>query len=397
MSSQVNILETAPTAQARRSPLEKLLLFCLAHFFVDMYSIALGVLQPLLLKHFSLSLTQAGWLGGTLVFSSSLMQPVYGLLSDRFHSRLFTVLAPALSAVFLCTLGLAPNYGVLLAMVWLGGAGVAAFHPQATANATVGIDTSRGRAMAIFICAGTIGLAIGPLYFSALSARLGLERLWWGAIPGIAVSCVLFFFLHFSEADRPRVAFDWAPLKAVWKELTILYLLVFVRSIVQISFAQFLPLYLSLQRGYSLAHASYLTSAYLLFGAIGGFAGGNLADRFGGKRVIEISMIGSVPFLLMFVLTDGIASIAGLVIGGLFLLFTIPVNVVMGQQLVPSQAGTISALMMGFAWGLAGLVFIPLVGWFSDHYSMQWAFIALVLFPLLGYLLALKLPKRQRT
>ena len=395
MRSQAEILQAAAPVRARRTPLERLVLFCLAHFFIDLYSISLGILQPLLLKQFALSLTQAGLLGGTLVFSSSLMQPVYGLLSDRFHSRMFTVLAPAMAAVFMCTLGLATNFGMLLVMVWLGGAGVAAFHPQATANATVGIDTSRGRAMAIFICSGTIGLAIGPLYFSALTERLGLQYLWWGAIPGVAVTLVLFAYLHFSEADRPRVRFEWAPLKAVWRELTILYLLVFIRSIVQISFAQFLPLYLSLQRGYSLTHASYLTSAYLLFGAIGGFAGGNLADRFGGKRIIEISMIGSVPFLLMFVLTEGVPSVIGLVIGGLLLLFTIPVNVVMGQQLVPSQAGTISALMMGFAWGLAGLVFIPLVGWVSDHYSMQSAFLGLVGFPLIGFVLALQLPKRK--
>ena len=49
--------------------------------------------------------------------------------------------------------------------------------------------------------------------------------------------------------------------------------------------------------------------------------------------------------------------------------------------------------MMGFAWGTAGLLFIPLTGWISDLYSMQTAFIALVLFPLIGFFLALKLPK----
>jgi len=81
------------------------------------------------------------------------------------------------------------------------------------------------------------------------------------------------------------------------------------------------------------------------------------------------------------------------VLGGLVLLFTIPVNVVMAQQLAPSQTGTVSALMMGFAWGTAGLLFIPLTGWISDHFSMQAAFTGLVFFPLIGFALALKLPK----
>jgi FSR family fosmidomycin resistance protein-like MFS transporter len=84
-------------------------------------------------------------------------------------------------------------------------------------------------------------------------------------------------------------------------------------------------------------------------------------------------------------------------LGGLILLFTIPINVVMGQELVPENAGTVSALMMGAAWGTAGIVFIPLTGWVSDHYSMQHAFAGLVIAPLIGFFLALKLPQVGRT
>ena len=175
--------------------------------------------------------------------------------------------------------------------------------------------------------------------------------------------------------------------------MTILYFLVFIRSIVQVTFTQFLPLYLHSQRGYSLTNSSLHLTLYLAAGALGGIVGGNLADRFGGRRVIILSMIGSVPFLALFVLTTGIVSTAGLVVGGLILLCTAPVNVVMGQDLAPTQTSTVSALMMGLAWGTAGLLFIPLTGWISDLFSMQAAFIGLVLFPLAGFVLALKLPK----
>jgi FSR family fosmidomycin resistance protein-like MFS transporter len=86
---------------------------------------------------------------------------------------------------------------------------------------------------------------------------------------------------------------------------------------------------------------------------------------------ILVSMIASVPFLALFFLTQGVISIAGLCAGGLILLFTIPVNVVMAQELVPAQSGTVSALMMGFAWGMAGMIFIPLTGWLSDMFSLH--------------------------
>lgn len=393
MASPSIPVQAKPHRAAARGLLA-LTLFCLGHFFVDFYSGSLGVLQPLLLERFGLSFTQAGILGGVLVFSSSVMQPAYGYLSDRFHSRLFTVLAPAVAAVFMTTLAWAPGYWGLLVMVTLGGAGVASFHPQGAANAVAGVKANRAQAMAVFVCAGSLGMAVAPVIFSALTAKRGLEGAAWAVLPGLLMATAMLAFVpppvRLPHAKR---GFDWEPLRAVWKPMTILYMLVFLRSIVQIVFAQFLPLYLHTHRGHTLAAASLSLTLYQLGGTLGGFAGGHLADRFGGRRVILYSMIGSVPFLMLFLFTTGASSTVGLFLSGLVLLFTIPVNVVMAQELAPTQAGTVSALMMGFAWGMAGLVFIPLTGWVSDLFSMQAAFSAMIVFPVIGWLLALKLPK----
>src|SRR5438477_2019411 len=209
MSSPATSIEVTERVERSRPVLPPLVLFSCGHFIIDMYSIALGVLQPLLLVQFGMSLTQAGLLGGMLVFSSSVLQPVYGYLSDRFHTRLFSVLAPAVAGLFISTLGLASGYWMLLAMVWLGGAGIGSFHPQATANATLGIKSNRGRAMATFISAGTLGMAIGPTYFSWMTGTLGLSRTYWAAIPGIAVSALLLVFLRLTPPESgPRLRFD---------------------------------------------------------------------------------------------------------------------------------------------------------------------------------------------
>jgi FSR family fosmidomycin resistance protein-like MFS transporter len=369
-------------------------LLCVAHFFIDLYSSALGAFQPLIVGKLGLTLAQAGLLGGILVFSSSTMQPAYGYLSDRFRSRLFTVLAPAVAGVFISLLGVAPSYWALIALVTLGGAGIASFHPQGAMRAAEGVTENRGRSMAIFISSGTLGLAFGPTFFSALAERVGAEATWLGMIPGVAITALLLWLLPESNVAAARTKFDWTPLKAVWKPLTVLYLLVFIRSIVQIAFTQFLPLYLQRERGFTLSGASLALSLYLASGAIGGFIGGNLADRFGGRSVILASMIGSVPFLALFFLTTGFWSMLGLALGGLTLLFTIPVNVTMGQELAPTQGSTVSALMMGFAWGTAGMLFIPLVGWAADRFTLHRALFSLLAFPVLGYVLALTLPRR---
>jgi FSR family fosmidomycin resistance protein-like MFS transporter len=393
MSAEVSLAEpeTRAAARAARTSAGILVLLALGHFFVDLYSGALGALQPALVERLGLSLTQAGILGGVFVVSSSVMQPAYGFLSDRYRTKLFAALAPAIAGIGISALGLAPSYGWLLALVMLAGAGIASFHPQASSAVAALAVERRGGWMAAFISSGTLGLSLGPACFSWIAAHLGLTRIYWAAAPGIAATALLLARLPAPSGHSRHRGFEWEPLRRVWRPLTILYLLVFLRSVVQITFAQFLPLYLTLERGYQFSTASYALTLYLASGALGGFIGGHLADRFGGKTVILLSMAGCLPFLLLFFLGSGGAALAGLALGGLTLLFTIPVNVVMGQELVPSQAGTVSALMMGFAWGMAGMIFIPLVGWASDVFSMHRVLMALLAFPALGFALALKL------
>ncbi|MCZ2157566.1 MAG: MFS transporter [Bryobacterales bacterium] len=371
------------------------ILLCLGHFAIDISSSALSGLQPVLRDRMGLSLTEAGVLGGVFVFSSSLMQPLYGWLSDRFTTRHFTVLSPVFASASVALFRYAPNFHTLLALVFLAGIGIAAFHPQGTAMSIRGASSNRGRLMAIFVSSGTLGFAVGPSFFAALVTYFGFESLIWSVLPGALISGLLYFYLpgarssgHAAESSN-----DWGPLLRVWKPITILFTLVFLRSAIQVTYAQMLPLYLDVERGLSLVAGNYLVSLYLICGAMGGFLGGSLADRFGGRQVILVSMAGTVPFMLLFFLTTGWISALGLCLGGLVLLFTIPVNVLMAQDLVPEQSATVSSLMMGFAWGAAGLLFVPLTGWLSDRFSLQVSMMLLLIFPIIGVAVTLLLPR----
>lgn len=384
-------------AAAQRKTWVSLALLCISHFFIDSYAAALSSLQPHLASKLGINLAQAGILAGLFVFANSVTQPAFGFLSDRWRSSLFTTLAPALSGIGIASIGLAPSYVWVVLSAAAGGLGIASFHPQASARSTAGIEQNKPFWMAVFISSGTLGMAAGPTFFAWIIDRFGFEQLWYGALPGILISALLLAYLPPAPAPTTRQVFAFAALKAVWRPLTILYFLVFLRSAVQLTFTQFLPLYLTRERAFSPAAASHTLSLYLAAGAFGGFVGGNIANRFGGRLTILISMLGSVPFLIGFFLLEGNPSLLSLILGGLVLLFTIPVNVVMGQQLVPSQAGTVSALMMGFAWGMSGFLIVPLVGRISESFGLHNTLFALTICPLLGFALALCYPKENHS
>ena len=167
-----------------------------------------------------------------------------------------------------------------------------------------------------------------------------------------------------------------------------------LRTLTSAGFATFMPVLLTSQ-GMSIAHASLAGTCYLLVSGVGGFAGGPLADRFGPRRVILVSLISSVPFMVAASQLTGWWFTAAISIGGLLLQSTLPVNVTYAQMLAPVGAATVSSLMMGFAWGV-GSVMVPVVGLLGDVLGLPTALLCISGVPLLAAALAAQLPERAR-
>src|SRR5262247_1104023 len=87
---------------------------CAGHFVNDAYSSIIYPLLPLLADKLHLSTLQVFWLAPLYAISSSLMQPVYGIISDRYFRRFFAVCGPAITGVFVSMIGLAPSYSMLV-------------------------------------------------------------------------------------------------------------------------------------------------------------------------------------------------------------------------------------------------------------------------------------------
>ncbi len=366
------------------------------HFLNDSYSNFLGPLLPLLIAKLKLTMAQAGWLAALLILSSSFTQPLYGYISDRYSTRSFAVFSPLITAVFMSCLGLAPTFTTLSILLLLGGVGIASFHPQGAAIVARSGSERMGLRMSIFVTSGSIGYALGPLLIMLVVAQFGLERSYLVIFPGLVTFGLLYFFIPVSPATpnpSTRQVSVREALRETWRPLLILYWLVVVRSAVQICLVSFLPLYFHL-KGLGDIEAARITSIFLFAGAIGGFSGGTLADRFGGKHVISFSMLLSTPCFVAFLLNQGLEAYFWLCLGGVILLSTIPVNVVMAQELIPANASVAAAITMGFAWGMGGIA-VPIIGKIADLTSLPTALMVVTALPVVGFFLSLLLPGRE--
>lgn len=373
---------------------------CAAHFVSDSYSSIIYPLLPLLKAKLALSSSQVFWLAPLLAISSSLMQPLYGFISDRYARRFFAVFAPTITAVFVSMIGLAPSYAMLIVLLVAGGVGIGSFHPQAAAMASAASGNRRRIGLAIFSAIGTLGFAIGPFMITRVVNRFGLEHSYYIMILGVAVSAAIYRICPPLDAPAklaPGVAkIKWqllGALRPAWRPLLLLYLITVIRSGIQVTTNNYLP-FLLRESGYGLIDTGNVITVFLLLGGFGGLAGGFVAERASGRAVTLYSGLFAGPLMVAAFLTSGAVSLILLGLGGFVLLSTLPVNVVMAQEMVPGQTSTVSALMMGAAWGVGALT-PPLLDILAPGYGFRSKLIFVSATTLLSAALAYFLPREE--
>jgi FSR family fosmidomycin resistance protein-like MFS transporter len=367
------------------------LLMASAHMMVDGYGNIYAPLLPLLIPRLNLSLAAAGTLTMLFQIAASVSQIGFGHLADRWRPRLLIMVGPVVAVSILSLIGLATSKVMLAAILLCGGLGGAAFHPPAAALAHRLGGERPGTAMSVYITGGTLGFSLGPLMFAPFAGRYGLEWTPLLALPGLAV--VAFFLTRVPQIPFHRsTTGGFGALRPYARPLTLLYIVIVLRTLTSLAFATFVPVMLT-RRGMSLGHAGAAVALYLFGSGVGGFFGGPSADRFGAKTVIIISLLAACPFLFVAPMLTGWRFVVILAIGGVFLQSTLPVNVTFGQTLAPVSAATVSSLMMGFAWGTGGLS-VPLVGLVADRLGIEHTLMALSVMPIAAAAFALPLPNR---
>ena len=369
------------------------LLLAGTHFVVDGYGNIFAPLLPLLIVQMNLSLAGAGTLQMCFQMAASVSQLGFGHIADRWRPRVLLLAGPIVGVTLLPLIGLSSNAWMLGAILVLGGLGGAAFHPPAAALVHRFAGQQRGLAMAFHITSGNLGQAVAPLLFAPYVQRFGLSATPWLMIPAAALLGGVLLrkvpsFERLQETGRAR---GFRALRPYARPLSLLYVIVVLRTLTALSFGTFVPVMLT-RRGMSIAEAGLVASIYMGAVGTGGFFGGPVADRWGPRRVIIISLVAAVPFLAVAPLFSGWMFVVMLALGGFLLQSTLPVNVTFGQIIAPVSAATVSSLMMGFAWGMGGLT-APIVGLIADRIGIERTLMMVAFVPLAAAALALPLPR----
>lgn len=374
----------------------------LSHTTIDIFNSSAPVLVAFLSvpAFLNLSNAQVGLATSIYAFLGAIGQPLFGWLADRFGSR--WLLGPSVAwTVFFVTLATftaeSGNFLLFLIPFSLAAVGSSAFHPVATMNAAVRLTTVAATATAMFFLFGQVGLAFGPLLTGIILTNFGLagwQFLFLITLPVIGFALATPYPREVSPQPSSRVN-PQDKRNIAWGAIAVLVLLTTFRAWAQLGTVNFTPK-LFQDKGWSATSYGAITGVMWFASAITGVVAGNLADRFGKRKVVFWALMLAVPPLFLLPLTDNwLAFPLALLVGGLA---GAPhsIIIVIIQNLLPGRKALASGLALGLTFGMGGLATLS-IGWLADRISLPVAIQLGAGAALLAAFFALALPETKPT
>ena len=276
-------------------------LLSFAHLTHDIYTSYLAPLLPLLIQKLGINVTEASLLD-VIRRIPALFNPYLALIVSRKDVRIFTILSPITTAILMSLIGIAPNYIILLILLFLAGVSAQIFHIS-TPSIVKEVTPKMGFGMSMFMVGGEFARTIGPLIATAAITLWGLEGLWKTIIFAIIASIFLWWQLSKIKGNFSPKAKQKANFK-IFLEYKKFFLIIagfmFFQSFAKVFFSFYLPLYLT-HIGKSLDKANISLSFFQFFAIIGTFLAGNIADKIGNKKTLIISTILAILSMPLFI------------------------------------------------------------------------------------------------
>jgi FSR family fosmidomycin resistance protein-like MFS transporter len=362
------------------------------HLAVDFASGSVPALLPFLTLEFDLSYTATAALMLATLVSSSLVQPLFGLWSDRRGATWLLPGGVALAAVGMAGAMVAPAYVLALVTVFVAGIGIAAYHPEGAKFAAYASGRHLASGMSYFNIGGNTGYALGPIILTPLVVWLGLEAGVAAMLPVLAVAVVLLRALPRLERIVPAStkSRDGTGEDDV-HAMAMLSIVIALRSVAWFGLLTFVPLWI-VAGGGTEGEGGRELSLMLVAGAIGTLVLGPVADRVGLRRTLLVTQ-AALPFLIVtFVAVGGLVGTVALMLVGICVVGTFGVTMVLSQLYLPRHVGMASGLSVGLAMGLGGIAAVVL-GAVADAVDLETALYVAAAAPAVGCIGCLLLPR----
>lgn len=349
---------------------KKLFLVSLGHLSCDINGGALPAVLPFFITDYGFDYQSAAGLMFAFSCLSSVIQPLFGYVSDKLARPWFIPLGVLLAGGGLATVGFLHSYWAIFASVVVSGIGAALFHPEGARFANRVSGTSKGTGISLFSIGGNGGFVFGPMLAVAAIGAFGMPGTSAFGLLGLFTSGLLLCqILHLPDrtAGARRTATEG---DNDWREFSKLTLAIISRSILFVGLNTFIPLYWIHVFGQSKAAGAVALTCFCTFGVISNFIGGMLSDRFGYLHIIRASYLVLIPSILLFGFADNLyAAFALLLPLGFALYAPFSSMVVLGQRYLARNIGFASGVTLGLATSMGGIV-APLLGWIADGYGL---------------------------
>ena len=374
----------------------KLVTLMLGHLTVDSYVGVIPVLYPILIGRFHLTLATVGLVSLAYTGMAAISQPLFGVIADRYGTRL-TGVALVWTALTFALVGFVPSFPLLLALAFASGLGSGAFHPFGALDVRALLPAwRRSFGMSIYVTAGTIGVALGPLIGIGV-LTLGLRGTGLLVIPGLATGAYLLWRMRGQDRPAAKTA-KAAAAPGSSSAVPVLALAMVIGVMMSRSwtvgvFQAFTPTWYR-QLGYGPEFYGPLVTTLVLASAVGTVGIGSLADRYGRRSLILATLVLSIPAILLYTIFPGPWAFGTAILIGFLAASTAPLMLLMAQQLMASRAGLASGLVMGLGFVTAALG-IPINGAIADVIGLQKSLMTHVILVLVTIVIAWFLPTEK--
>lgn len=324
-----------------------------AHFLNDGAANYLPGVLPAILAAMTLPVGDAGILMGMLIAFQAL-QPFAGVLADRRGARILVVVGLAGSSLGAAGIGWATRPMALVMALILIGVCNTLFHPPSLAAVRRLAQGGGEHATAAFLVGGEVGRGAWPLLASLVVTAWGLRSLWVLSLAAIPTLPWLWAKVQ-APARAPAGVRAWEEVRRAGNPLRRVIAYSALRSVLIVGVSAFVPLWWR-QRGGSLTEGAGLISTMLVVGVIGNLGAAALARRCGRRPLVVIASSAACVLLAAFLVSSGAWLWVTMALLGIAVFATLPLTVLMCQDLLPTQHSLASGFALGFSNALGAAI-----------------------------------------